>query len=256
MSADWSALAATLAGRLAAEAPLTLGICGPQGSGKSHLAALLKSLLDARGLTTAVLSLDDLYLPRDERIARHPLFATRGPPGAHDVALGLAILEGLRHGPSQVPRFDKPTETRTWETLPGPAAVIILEGWCVGAVPEPPDRLIEPINDLESSKDSDGSWRTLINETLAGPYQDLFDRLDRLLLLAPASFDVVVRWRTEQEAALGPRRAMTDDEVKAFVAHYERLTRWILEEMPSRADYVVHLDPWRALQDSNLQPPA
>ena len=40
-----------------------------------------------------MLSLDDLYLPKAERLrlARdvHPLLATRGVPGTHDVALGV-----------------------------------------------------------------------------------------------------------------------------------------------------------------------
>ena len=40
----------------------------------------------------------------------------------------------------------------------------------------------------------------------------------------------------------GAGRAMSDEEVAAFIAHYERLTRWILEEMPGRADVVVALD--------------
>ena len=28
-----------------------------------------------------------------------------------------------------------------------------------------------------------------------------------------------------------------------FIMHYERLTRWILQEMPARADIVVRLGP-------------
>jgi D-glycerate 3-kinase len=35
---------------------------------------------------------------------------------------------------------------------------------------------------------------------------------------------------------------MTDAEVGRFIQHYERITRWILEEMPDRADWVVRLD--------------
>ena len=34
---------------------------------------------------------------------------------------------------------------------------------------------------------------------------------------------------------------MSDAEVGRFVQHYERLTRWMLEEMPGRADWVVKL---------------
>src|SRR4051794_14728731 len=69
--------------------PLLLGLCGAQGSGKSTLAARLAARLGARGQRAAILSLDDLYLPRAERarLARdvHPLLATRGVPLTHDV---------------------------------------------------------------------------------------------------------------------------------------------------------------------------
>ena len=35
---------------------------------------------------------------------------------------------------------------------------------------------------------------------------------------------------------------MAAADIPRFVAHYERLTRWILAEMPARADWVVTLD--------------
>jgi D-glycerate 3-kinase len=38
---------------------------------------------------------------------------------------------------------------------------------------------------------------------------------------------------------------MEEAEIARFVAHYERLTRWILAEMPARADWVVTLDTKR-----------
>jgi len=38
---------------------------------------------------------------------------------------------------------------------------------------------------------------------------------------------------------------MTDEQVARFIAHYERLTRWIMEEMPSRADVTIQLDEAR-----------
>jgi D-glycerate 3-kinase len=39
---------------------------------------------------------------------------------------------------------------------------------------------------------------------------------------------------------------MTGAELARFVAHYERLTRWILREMPKRADLVFRLDEDRS----------
>ena len=39
---------------------------------------------------------------------------------------------------------------------------------------------------------------------------------------------------------------MTDEQVARFIAHYERLTRWIMEEMPGRADVTIQLDEARS----------
>lgn len=229
-----------------------IGLCGAQGSGKSSICAVTAELLKARGRSVAVLSLDDVYLGREARQwladQTHPLLAVRGPPGTHDVALACAILDGLA-GPGQIPlpRFDKATDERrppsTWDHVEGPVDVVLFEGWCVGAVPQPALDLLTPVNDLERDRDSDGGWRRAVNRALAGAYQALFARLDTLVLLAAPGFDVVQAWRTEQERKLIARSGagMTDPEIAAFIQHYERLTRWILAEMPARADWVVRL---------------
>ena len=251
-----SGLAEALAARIATAgrpAPLIVGLTGPQGSGKSTLAAQLPPSLAARGLRAAVLSLDDLYLPKSERLrlARevHPLLATRGVPGTHDVPLGVEVLAGLgRAGETLVPSFDKAADDRrpasAWGRFEGPADVIVFEGWCVGARAQPPQALATPVNELERTADPDGVWRRYANEALAGPYRGLFDPIGfQALLLAPG-FEVVLGWRTEQEHALIARggAGQTDAELAVFVQHYQRLTGWIAEEMPPRADAVVRLD--------------
>src|SRR5690606_36616845 len=95
--------------------PFVLGVCGAQGSGKSTLSAGLAGGLNARGIRTAILSVDDLYLPHDRRAQMgrdiHPLFAARGAPGGHDVAHGLALLDAVKAGQGvTLPRFDKATD--------------------------------------------------------------------------------------------------------------------------------------------------
>lgn len=233
-----------------------IGLCGSQGSGKTTIATAATALLRDLGFKADVLSLDDLYLGRTARqtLARevHPLLAVRGPPGTHDVALGLEVLSGLgRAGPTALPRFDKSTDDRqareNWPSVHGPLDVIIFEGWCVGARPQPPVALAEPVNALERSEDSDGRWRTFVNAALAGAYAPLFEKLDRFVLLAAPSFDVVAGWRGEQEAKLRARArgGMSPDEIMRFVSVYERLTRWILDEAPARADLLVRLDAQR-----------
>jgi len=233
-----------------------VALCGSQGSGKTTIAEVTRRILEGRGLKTAVLSLDDLYLSHAARARLaadvHPLLATRGPPGTHDVELGLQTLNALsRPRAVLLPRFDKarddpaPPEDRM--AFEGPADVILSEGWCVGARPQPREALRAPVNALERDEDPDGRWRGFVNTALAATYPSLFERHDVLALLAAPSFEVVAGWRAEQEAKLRDRtgRGMDEARIARFVAHYERLTRWILEEMPPRADLVFRLAPDR-----------
>jgi D-glycerate 3-kinase len=247
--------------------PFIMGLCGSQGSGKSTLAALLTEHLEGKGRRVATLSLDDLYLSRTHReeLGRrvHPLFAVRGPPGTHDVELGADLLDALKSGnPVRLPRFDKaedaPALAETWPAVTGPVDVVIFEGWCVGAAPEPAGALAAPVNALEAQDDPDGVWRRAVNDALAGPYAELFSRMDRLVMLAAPSFDVVRVWRTQQEHDLKRRLAaegrtgahvMSDADIARFIQHYERLTRHMLRDMPGRADLVLHLDENRRLKD-------
>lgn len=257
-----------LAGRIAAAARgrgpgFVVGICGPQASGKSTATAVLARLLADHGLSAACLSIDDLYLTREERrrLAErtHPLFAVRGPPGTHDVDLGVRLMEALaRPGAVALPRFDKAADTRRpeaeWDEVRAPVDVVLFEGWCVGARPQAPEALRRPVNALERERDPQGVWRAYANAQLEGPYRALFDRIGLLILLAPPGFETVLAWRREQERKLRERLAregrdlalsMDDDQVAEFIAHYERLTRHILAEMPARADEVVRLDAER-----------
>ena len=260
-----SGLAEALAPRIAATAagkpaPLIVGLTGGQGSGKSTLASKLPDVLAAQGLRAAVLSLDDLYLTKAERqrLAReaHPLLATRGVPGTHDVALGLEVLASLRAGrETLVPGFDKAADDRRprdeWTRVLGPLGVIVFEGWCVGARPQPPQALAAPVNELERTRDPDGVWRRYANDALAGPYRGLFDPIGfQALLLAPG-FDAILGWRTQQEHALIDRggKGQSDEELAVFVQYYERLTRWMADEMPARADVVVRLDEARKVTE-------
>lgn len=246
---------------ITARRPFILGICGAQGSGKSTLAEGLAQRLRDTGLRIAVLSLDDLYLTRAERVALartiHPLLATRGVPGTHDVALGLAVFDGLAAGGcTLLPRFDKATDDRapSGVRIDGPVDVVLFEGWCVGAVAQEASALATPINDLERLQDADGHWRHHVNAALAGEYQHLFGRIDALVLLAAPDFAKVRDWRIEQEEGLrqslraagrSTEGTMDDAQVASFVQFYERLTRHILAEMPDRADLTLRLDDRR-----------
>lgn len=242
--------------------PLVIGLCGAQGSGKSTVAARLTQDLNADGISTATLSLDDLYLGRAERAtlaARvHPLLRTRGVPGTHDVGLGLAVFEALDRGAAvRLPRFDKARDDRheeaSWTAVAPGLKVLLFEGWCVGAKPQTTATLVEPVNALERDEDSGQHWRRYVNAALGGAYQQLFARLDRLVLLAAPDFGSVRAWRREQEESLRQRGpgpgVMSDADLHRFVQHYERLTQHILSEMPNRADLTVELTANRSVRN-------
>jgi D-glycerate 3-kinase len=223
----------------------------------------LAPALAAEGETCVVLGLDDYYLSKAARLALaegvHPLFATRGPPGTHDLTALNAALDALMAGDgARLRRFDKGADDivpeREWPLAPPNAGIVILEGWCVGAVAQPDDTLAAPINALETAEDASGVWRSAVNAALAGPYRALFARLDRLILLRPPSFEVVLGWRAEQEATTAARAAregraapalMDHAALVRFVQHYERVTQAILLDMPARADLTVRLDNQR-----------
>ena len=253
LEASWSAIGKQLGAGLT-----VAGICGSQASGKSTLAAALVRRAAAAGVPAATLSLDDIYCTRAEReaLARsvHPLLRTRGVPGTHDVALGLATIAALERGePVLLPRFDKGTDDRapleTWHRAPANTRLLIFEGWCTGARAQEEALLAQPVNALERDEDPEGTWRAYANRALAGDYRALFGRLDLLILLAAPGFGTVFGWRCQQEEALhrsGAPQAMDDAAIARFIAHYERLTRHILAEMPARADMVAWLAPDRS----------
>jgi D-glycerate 3-kinase len=245
---------------------LVLGLSGAQGTGKSTLARLLKLLLERLyGMRIAILSLDDLYLTSAERLRRaekfHPLLATRGVPGTHDVSLGLRTLAALREEkPLALPRFDKARDDRapvaTWPRWEGRCDVVIFEGWCVGARPQRPQELRDPVNDLERDEDPTGDWRYYVNRELGGSYQALFGEIDVLMMLRPPDFEHVFEWRGAQEAQLRERaegdEVMSPEAVRRFVMHFERITRFMWEEMPERADAVVSLGEDHRPEDVRL----
>ncbi|HBC57489.1 MAG TPA: phosphoribulokinase [Gammaproteobacteria bacterium] len=246
-------------------APFVLGIQGSQGSGKSTCSEFIKLILEEKHhLNTVILSLDDFYLTRAERqhlaINIHPLLITRGVPGTHDIKLAIDTVQKLiRLPPKQtqtIPRFDKARDERQppslWTTVSEPVDVIIIEGWCIGMKPQNHEQLRVPVNILEAQEDADGSWRNYVNDSLAGDYQSLFSMIDELLVLKAPSFNAVFHWRRKQERKLidtlakqdmdSKLHTLSDQQLKRFIAHYERLTQHGLTTLDHQARWCLVLD--------------
>jgi len=238
--------------------PPVFGIAGLQGSGKSTLARQLVDAGQAQGLAVTALSLDDFYLgPRErQRLARavHPLLATRGPPGTHDVALACATLDALRGladgGAITLPRFDKARDRRLpparWPRVTQRPDVIVFEGWCLGVPPEASEALAAPVNALERDEDPGGPWGGHGNSAwaLSGPR---WGGVDGRFFLRGRGFGVVRAWRAEAEA--GPAGARPHVDIARFVLFFERISRQALATLPHVADHVIHLDAARQPRD-------
>ncbi|MEJ0060599.1 MAG: kinase [Terricaulis sp.] len=245
--------------------PALIGVAGAQGSGKSHQCSAFAAVHPS----VAHFSLDDVYKTRAEReqIAAScvrralqfggsasdlsaddcaklkALYVTRGPPGTHDLGLANGLIARLRQdAPTPLPRFDKRADDRapeaTWPVFKGPAQAILVDGWCLGAN-TPSDAA--PL--LVVPEDIIGQWQKHTDLQLGGPYSRFFDAFDQIIYLQAPNFEIVRRWRGEQEEAmLG--RAMTAEESAAldrFIMHYERITRAMLAGH-HRAGWIVRLD--------------
>jgi D-glycerate 3-kinase len=246
-----------LVGRLIADGPgdrpPLIAVVGAQGSGKTTLARAAAERFGA-----AQISIDDVYLTRAEREAMardvHPLFVTRGPPGTHDLGLLQRLIDRLSAaGPDDetlIPDFDKRGDDRRpvadWRAFRGRPPAILIDAWCLGALPEEAAALAVPVNALEAEQDADGGWRRAVNGFVGGSYADFIARFDAVLFLRAPSFDVVLDWRSQQEAdllGLAPvdLPAAERERLAGFIQYFERITRRMLDG-GVRADVVVQLD--------------
>ena len=240
MTALYDSLKTWILEQTCPDMPVLLMLSGAQGIGKSTVVKRLGETVP--GLVC--LGLDDFYLTRAERLilARdiHPLAETRGPPGTHDLALLNETLDQLLNaGPetlTSIPVFSKKLDDRLyegdWREVRGRPDIILLEGWMIGALPDPssPDGAI--LNRIEA-QDRKGGWRRWQEDQLERPYAKLWDRADAFFHIHAPSFECVLNWRLQQEAEtqgvlLSGLSAEHRKWVSDFILHYERLTRRML----------------------------
>lgn len=238
-----------------------LYVSGAQGIGKSTALSAVAERFSGR---VAALSIDDFYLPQADRKALaaevSPLFEIRGPPGTHDLKLLIQTIDALLAAgdidETSIPVFDKTIDDRVsesdWAVFQGRPQAILLEGWCVGAQPDPAAPQAPALNSIES-RDASGAWRAYQEQQLAGPYAELWDRADAFLHLSAPGFEQVLTWRTQQEeTTLGLDRGQLPSERRAWVAnfiqHYERITRRLLEG-GRRRGYQIKVDADRSVRN-------
>ena len=247
-----------------------VGINGCQGSGKSTLTDFIAEYLIAEyQLNVVVMSLDDFYLPRTDRkkLAKdiHPLLATRGVPGTHNMSALSDTLTKLsaRQTGFSIPRFNKATDNPTpeseWTVIDKPIDIILLEGWCWGVEPQTAAQLESPINELELQHDADGEWRNFVNQQLESTFKPLYRKMDFWLALQAPSFDCVYKWRLEQEEKLESRniglsnsKIMSPTEILNFTQYFQRLSVQGCNSIANTADAIFHLDHTRNITDTPL----
>lgn len=214
-------------------APFIQGILGGQGVGKTTLTKILQLILKSLGHSTAVLSVDDLYLTYAQRQAlqqQDPRLVWRGPPGTHDIELGMKTLRQMKAAAAaqvSVPQFDKSLQggqgDRTTPLLTPTPTIVLFEGWFVGTQPvsdalftDEPTALPDPI--LTSA---DRAFARDSNRRLHD-YLPLWALLDSLIVLHPVDYRLSQRWRQAAERTMkaSGRPGLSDPEIAAFVVYF------------------------------------
>ncbi len=210
--------------------PLIQGILGGQGTGKTTMCKVLSLILQQLGYRTLSLSLDDLYKTYSDRLTlkqQDPRLIWRGPPGTHDVKLGLTLLDKIRKGesPVTVPRFDKSAHNgagdRTIPEIVDNVDIVLFEGWFVGVRPIDPVVFDNPPPPIITAADK--AFACDINNTLHD-YLPLWERLDSLIVLYPQDYRLSLEWRkqAEQQMIASGKTGMSDAEVEQFVNYFWR----------------------------------
>ena len=230
-------------------------IGGSQGIGKTTLIKILeKFFLKFSQKKIITLSLDDFYYDRKKRefLAKsiHPLMKVRGVPGTHDTNEILKIISKFEKSNNiiKLPIFNKIKDKRTKRKriVKKKSDILIMEGWLCGSPPLKKKFLYKKINNLEKDYDQNYIWRNYYNNKLQNDYYNIFKKFDGIIYLKAPSFSYVSNWRLKQEKKMKKKYnnkiGMNKKEIKNFTKYYEKITKWMMIEMPKKAELIIFVD--------------
>jgi D-glycerate 3-kinase len=210
--------------------PLIQGILGGQGTGKTTMCGVLTLILQHLGYRALSLSLDDLYKTYSDRLIlqqQDPRLIWRGPPGTHDIDLGLTVLDKIRQldNPVAVPRFDKSAYQgagdRANPDIVEGIDIVLFEGWFVGV--RPIDMAAFDTPPLPIITEEDKQFARDMNRQLSD-YLPLWERLDSLIVLHPSDYRYSLKWRKQAERQMiaAGKSGMSEIEIEQFVYYFWR----------------------------------
>ncbi len=252
----WLPLAIQIASRhQKIQRPFIQGILGGQGTGKTTTCKVLNLILSQLEYRALSLSIDDLYKTYQARLIlqqQDPRLIWRGPPGTHDIDLGLNLLDNIlqRQFTITVPRFDKSLHSGNGDrTLPERVQnidIVLFEGWFVGVQPINSTAFANPPLPIITAADK--AFAKDMNYKLHD-YLPLWQRLDSLIVLYPTDYRLSLEWRKQAEHQMKAKgkTGMTDLQIEDFVnyfwkgLHPELFIKPLIES--SSVDLVIEINP-------------
>ena len=237
---------------------------GSQGIGKSSFINIISKTIEKfYNKRILLLSLDNYYLSKKQRLLlsniKHKLLITRGVPGTHNIEKLVKNINQFNQGkyPLTIPLFDKLIDDKSKsKKMKTKFDILFLEGWCCGSSEIPKKILYKNINNLEKIKDPKYQWRNFYNNKLKMEYKKLFKLFDELIFLKTSSFDNVFKWRLKQEKYNQSKnkksKRMSADEIKIFIQHYEKLTKWMLKDLNKKAQIVIKIEKNHKISSVNF----
>jgi D-glycerate 3-kinase len=174
---------------------------------------------------------------------------TRGVPGTHNIAaLRKDIINFQKKKfPIVAPLFNKlKDDISSKKKIIKKAEILLLEGWCCGSTPINREYLFNNINHLESTLDKNKLWRQYYNSQLQKDYKKVFSLFDQQIYIQAPSFTYILKWRYAQEKSNALKskdeKFMKKTDLRKFIQHYEKLTKWMIKTMPAKADMLIKID--------------